>query len=68
MSQSTPAERREYLKTMDTEWQTLFKNQAATAQARQRWPDRAMDTRWARIDPDLLDIESHSATLTGKAL
>ena len=43
MSQLAPAE-------------TLLKNQAVkvlsleeTAQARERWPDRAMDTRWARI-------------------
>ena len=56
MSQLTPAEKREFLRSMDTEWQTLLKNQAAkalpleeTAQARERWPDRAMDTRWARI-------------------
>ena len=58
-----------------------------TAQAQARWPDRTMDTRWARTskpddskpsgrhakerliikgftDPDLLDIESHSPTLT----
>ena len=55
MSQLTHAERREFLKSMDTEWQTLLKNQAArvlsleeTAQARARWPDRAMDTRWVR--------------------
>ena len=41
---------------MDTEWQTLLKNQAAevlsleeTARARERWPDRAMDIRWACI-------------------
>ena len=41
---------------MDTEWQTLLKNQSAkvlfleaTAQARERWPGRAMDTRWDRI-------------------
>ena len=40
---------------MEVEWQTLLKNQAVrvlsleeTAQARARWPDRAMDTRWAR--------------------
>ena len=76
--------------------QTLLQNQAAkvlsleeTAQAQARWPDRAMDTRWARTwkpddskpsgrrakarliikgftDPDLLDIESHSPTLTWK--
>ena len=56
MSQLTPAERREFLMSMDTEWQTLLKNQAAkllfleeTPQARERWPDRATDTRWARI-------------------
>ena len=41
---------------MDTEWQTLLKNQAAkvlspeeTAPARERWPGRAVDTRWDRI-------------------
>ena len=40
---------------MEVEWQTLLKNEAAnvlfleeTAQAQARWPDRAMDTRWAR--------------------
>ena len=56
MSQLKPSERREFLKSMDTEWQTLLKNQAAkvssleeTARPRERWPDRAMDTRWARI-------------------
>ena len=94
LSQLTPAERREFPKSMDTEWQTLLKNQAATvfsleetARARERRPDRAMDTRWARTwkpddsmssgrratarliikgftDPDLLEIESHSPTLT----
>ena len=83
---------------MDTEWQILLKNQAAkvlpseeTARVRERWPDRAMDARWARIwqpddneasgsqaksrlimkgltDPDLLDIESHSPTLTGEGV
>ena len=45
---------------MDTEWQILLKNQAAkvlpseeTARVRERWPDRAMDARWARIwQPD----------------
>ena len=99
MSQLIPAERerREFLKSMDTEWQTLLKNQAAKllsleekAQARERWPDRATDTRWARIwkpddsmpsgrrakarliikgftDPDLIDIESRSPTLTWEA-
>ena len=81
---------------MEVEWQTLLKNQAAkvlsleeTAQAQAHWPDRAMDTRWARTwksddskpsgrraktrfiikgftDPDLLDIEPHSPTLTWK--
>ena len=94
MNHLSPAEKREFLKSMELEWQTLLKNQAArvlsleeTAQARARWPDRAMDTRWARTwkpdeskpsgsratarliikgftDPDLLDIESHSPTLT----
>ena len=29
MSQLTPADRREFLKSVDTEWQTLVKNQAA---------------------------------------
>ena len=54
MNHLTPAEKREFLKSMEVEWQTLLKNQAAsvvsleeTAQARARWPDRAMDTRWA---------------------
>ena len=45
---------------MEVEWQTLLENQAAkalsledTAQARARWPDRAMDTRWVRTQkPD----------------
>ena len=55
MNHLSPAEKREFLKSMEVEWQTLLKNQAArvlsleeTAQARGRWPDRAMDTRWAR--------------------
>ena len=73
---------------------TLLQNQAAkvlsleqTAQAQERWPDRATDARWARTwkpddskpsgrrakerltikgftDPDLLDIESQSPSLT----
>ena len=94
MNQLSPAERHEFLKSTEVEWQTLLQNQAAkvlsveeTAQAQARWPDRAMDTRWARTwkpddskpsgrrakarliikgftDPDLLDIESHSPTLT----
>ena len=87
MNQLSPAERHEFLKSMEVEWQPLLKNQAAkvlsleeTAQAQARWPDRAMDTRWARTwkpddskarviikgftDPDLLDSESHSPTLT----
>ena len=94
MNQLSPAERNEFLKSMEVERQTLLKNQAArvlsleeTTQARARWPDRAMDTRWARTrkpddskpsgrrakarlivkgftDPDLLDIESHSPTLS----
>ena len=94
MNRLSPAEKREFLKSMEVEWQTLFKNQAdrvlsleETVQARARWPDRAVDTRWARTwkpdeskpsgrrakarliikgftDPDLLDSESHSPTLT----
>ena len=55
MNHLAPAEKREFLKSMEVEWQTLLKNQAAevlsleeTARARARWPDRAMDTRWAR--------------------
>ena len=79
---------------MEVEWQTLFQNQKVLsleemAQAQACWPERAMDTRWARTwkaddskpsgrrakalliikgftDPDLLDIESHSPTLTRK--
>ena len=94
MTHLSPAEKREFLKSMQIEWQALLKSQAArvlspeeTAQARTRWPDRAMDTRWAwkpdeskpsgrrakgRLiikgfaDPDLLDIESHSPTLSRK--
>ena len=94
MNQLSLVEGHEFLKGMEVEWQTLLKNQAAkvlsleiTAQARARWPDRAMDTCWARTwkqdksrtsgrrakarliikgitDPDLLDTESHSPTLT----
>ena len=55
MNQLSLAERHEFLKSMEVEWQTLLQNQAAkvlsleeTAQAQARWPDRAMDTRWAR--------------------
>ena len=55
MNHLSPAEKREFLKSMEIEWQTLLKNQAArvlsleeTVQARARWPDRAMDTRWVR--------------------
>ena len=55
MNQLSPAKKRAFLKSMEVEWQTLLKNQEArvlsveeTAQARARWPDRAMDTRWAR--------------------
>ena len=94
MNQLPPAERNEFLKSMEAAWQTLLQNQAAkvlsleeTTQAQARRPDRAMDTRWAHTwkpddskpsgrrakarliingftDPDLLDIESHSPTLT----
>ena len=60
MKQLSLVEKREFLKSMEVEWQTLLKNQAArvlsmeeAAQARARWPDRAMDTRWARTwNPD----------------
>ena len=55
MNHLSPAEKREFLKSMQIEWQALLKNQAArvlsleeTVQARARWPDRAMDTRWVR--------------------
>ena len=90
MNHLSPVEKREFLKSMEVEWQTLLKNQAArvpsleeTAQARARWPDRRWARTWkpdeskpsgrrakARLivkvftDPDLLDIESHSPTLT----
>ena len=55
MNQLSPAERNEFLKSMEVEWHTLLQNQAAkvlsleeTTQAQARWLDRAMDTRWAR--------------------
>ena len=55
MNHLLPAEKREFLKSMEVEWQTLLKNQAArvpsleeTVQARASWPERAMDTRWVR--------------------
>ena len=54
MNHMSPAEKREFLKSMQIEWQTLLQNEAAkvlsleeTAQAQARWPDRALDTRWA---------------------
>ena len=50
MSQLKPAERREFSKSMDTEWQAAkVLSLEETARPRERWPDRAMDTRWARI-------------------
>ena len=94
VNQLSNAEKCEFLKSMEVEWQTLLENQAArvlsleeTAQARARWSDRAKNTRCARTwkpcdskplgrrakarliikgftDPDLLDIESHSPSLT----
>ena len=94
MNQLSPAERHEFLKSMEVECQTLLKNHAAkvlslegTALAQAHWPERAMDTRQARTwkpddsktsarrvkarpiikdftDPDLLDIVSHSPTLS----
>ena len=55
MNHLSPAEKREFLRSMEIEWQTLLKNQAArvlsleeTVEAPARWPDRAMDTRWVR--------------------
>ena len=55
MNHLSPAEKREFLKSMQIEWQALLKNQTArvlsleeTVQARARWPDRAVDTRWVR--------------------
>ena len=55
MNHLSPAEKREFLKSMQIEWQALLKGQAArvlsleeAAQARACWPDRATDTRWAR--------------------
>ena len=55
MNHLSPAEKREFLKSIEVEWQTLLKNQPArvlsleeTVQARARCPDRAMDTRWVR--------------------
>ena len=77
----TTAEKREFLRSME------LLSLGERAQPRARWPDRAIDTRWARAwkpdeskpsgrrakarliiegftDPDFLDIESHSPTLT----
>ena len=55
MNQLSPTDKREFLKSMEAEWQTLLKNQAArvlsleeTVQARARWLDGAMDLRWVR--------------------
>ena len=70
MNHLSPAEKRECLKSMEVEWQTLLKNQAAkvlsleeTAQARARWQDRAMDTRWARTwKPDESQPSGRRAT------
>ena len=52
MNQLSLADRHEFLKSMEVEWQALLQNQAAkvlsleeTAQAQARWVDRAMDTR-----------------------
>ena len=49
------AERHKFLKSMEVERETVLRNQAAkvlsleeAAQAQARWPDRAMNTRWAR--------------------
>ena len=55
MNHLSPAEKRQFLKSMQIEWQALLKSQAAwvlspeeTVQARTYWPYRAMDTRWVR--------------------
>ena len=64
MNQLSPAERHEFLKSTEVEWQTLLQNQAAkvlsleeTAQAQARWPDRAMDT--AGLVPGSQTTASH---------
>ena len=51
MNYLSPAEKREFLKSLQIEWQALLKRQTArvlspeeTVQARACWPDRAMDT------------------------
>ena len=71
MNQSSPAEKRESLKSMEAEWQTLFKNQAARVLPLEETESNPSGRRAkARLiikgftDPDLLDIESHSPTLT----
>ena len=57
MNHLSPAEKREFLKSMEVERQTLLQEPSSkgacylwkkTAQAQARWPDRAMDTRWVR--------------------
>ena len=55
MNLLSPAERHEFVKSMEVEWQTLLQNQAArvlslkeAAQAQARWSDRAVNTRFAR--------------------
>ena len=55
MNHLSLAEKREFLNSMQIEWQALLKSQSArvlsseeTVQARACWPDRAMDTRWVR--------------------
>ena len=56
MNHLSPAEKSEFLRSMQIEWQALLKSQAArvlsaeeTVQARACCPDRAMDTRWVRL-------------------
>ena len=43
MNLLSPAERHEFQKSMELEWQTLLQNQAAKVQAQARWSDRAVN-------------------------
>ena len=48
MNQVLPAERHEFLKSMEVEWQTLLQNQAAKVLSLEETAQAQMDTRWAR--------------------
>ena len=54
MSQSTPAQRRLFLKSMGTEWQTLLKNQASKALSLEETA-RAREHRGAAAPPSLIE-------------